>query len=103
MHISLRSDYPDYKFQFDKGTNLQADGKKYPIVYAEGMPLGEFIQTNKDGKLDVVFPVSAECVLCQQHDDLPIPPELGIRSCIAVRHGHLPPVRSSQNFCDSGS
>ncbi len=55
MHISLRSDYPDFKFQFDKGTNLQADGKKYPIVYAEGMPLGEFIQTNKDGKLDVVF------------------------------------------------
>lgn len=57
LHISLRSDYADddCKFRFAKDTYLEANGEKYPIVSAEGMPLGEFIQTGKDGKLDVVF------------------------------------------------
>lgn len=55
LHISLRSNYDDYKFRFAKDTYLEADGEKYPIVSAEGMPLGEFVQTGKDGKLDVVF------------------------------------------------
>ena len=55
LHISLRSDYDDFKFRFAKDTYLEADGEKYPIVSAEGMPLGEFVQTGKDGKLDVVF------------------------------------------------
>ncbi len=54
--IRQRSDYPDMdQFQFSKDTYLLADSKRYPVVSAEGIEFDKFRQTEKNGRLDVVF------------------------------------------------
>lgn len=54
--IKQRSDYPDMgQFQFSKDTYLMADSKRYPVVSAEGIEFDKFRQTEKNGRLDVVF------------------------------------------------
>lgn len=54
--IKRRSDYPDMgQFQFSKDTYLWADSKRYPVVSAEGIEFDKFRQTEKNGRLDVVF------------------------------------------------
>lgn len=54
--IKRRSDYPHLgQFEFSKDTYLLADSKRYPVVSAEGIELGKFRQTEKNGQLDVVF------------------------------------------------
>ena len=54
--IRQRSDYPDMdQFKFSKDTYLLADSKRYPVVSAEGIEFGKFRQTEKNGRLDVVF------------------------------------------------
>lgn len=55
MTISLRSDYPDFRFQFVSDTYLKAADKRYALISVDGMELNQFTQTNKNGKLDVVF------------------------------------------------
>lgn len=55
MTISLRSDYPDFRFQFVSDTHLKADDKRYDLISVDGIELNQFTQTNKNGKLDVVF------------------------------------------------
>lgn len=54
--IRQRSDYPDMdQFQFSKDTYLLADSKRYSVVSAEGIEFDKFRQTEKNGRLDVVF------------------------------------------------
>ena len=54
--IRQRSDYPDMDpFRFSKDTYLLADSKRYPVVSAEGIEFDKFRQTEKNGRLDVVF------------------------------------------------
>lgn len=54
--IRQRSDYPDMdQFKFSKDTYLLADSKRYPVVSAEGIEFDKFRQTEKNGRLDVVF------------------------------------------------
>lgn len=54
--IKQRSDYPDMdQFKFSKDTYLLADSKRYPVVSAEGIEFDKFRQTEKNGRLDVVF------------------------------------------------
>lgn len=55
LHVSQRSDYPNSVFQYQQSTHLRADSVDYPILRAEGMPLGQWIQTDKNGQKDVVF------------------------------------------------
>ncbi len=55
MTISLRSDYPDFRFQFVSDTHLKAGDNRYNLISVDGMELNQFTQTNKNGKLDVVF------------------------------------------------
>ena len=55
VRVQLRSDYPDYRFQFTKDTYLLADGVRYPVVSADGIEFDKFRQTEADGKLDIVF------------------------------------------------
>lgn len=55
MTISLRSDYPDFRFQFVSDTYLKAADKRYALISVDGIELNQFTQTNKNGKLDVVF------------------------------------------------
>lgn len=53
--LQQRSDYPDFCFQFSKGTYLLADGKRYPVVSADNIEFDKLRQTEADGKLDMVF------------------------------------------------
>lgn len=54
--IRQRSDYPDMdQFKFSKDTYLLADSKRYSVVSAEGIEFDKFRQTEKNGRLDVVF------------------------------------------------
>lgn len=55
MTISLRSDYPDFRFQFVSDTHLKAGENRYNLISVDGIELNQFTQTNKNGKLDVVF------------------------------------------------
>ena len=55
VRVQLRSDYPDFRFQFTKDTYLLADGVRYPVVSADGIEFDKFRQTEADGKLDIVF------------------------------------------------
>lgn len=55
VRLQLRSDYPDPRFQFTKGTYLLADGVRYPVVSADGIEFDKWTQTEADGKLDMVF------------------------------------------------
>ena len=55
MTISLRSDYPDFRFQFVSDTHLKAGNNRYDLISVDGIELNQFTQTNKNGKLDVVF------------------------------------------------
>lgn len=55
VRVQQRSDYPDFSFQFTKGTYLLADGVRYPVVSADGIEFDKFRQTEADGKLDIVF------------------------------------------------
>lgn len=55
LTISRRSDYPDFRFLFVSDTYLKADDKRYALISADGMELDQYIQTGKNGKLDVVF------------------------------------------------
>lgn len=53
--LRARSDYPEYTFQFTKGTYLLANGERYPVVSADGIEFDKYRQTEADGKLDMVF------------------------------------------------
>lgn len=54
--IRKRSDYPgEGMFRFTKDTYLLADGKRYAVVSADGIAFDQFRQTEKNGRLDVVF------------------------------------------------
>ena len=55
VRLQLRSDYPNFTFQFTKDTYLLADGVRYPVVSADGIEFDKFRQTDADGKLDMVF------------------------------------------------
>lgn len=55
MTISLRSDYPAFRFQFVSDTHLKAGDNRYNLISVDGIELNQFTQTNKNGKLDVVF------------------------------------------------
>ena len=55
MTISLRSDYPDFRVQFVSDTHLKAGDNRYNLISVDGIELNQFTQTNKNGKLDVVF------------------------------------------------
>lgn len=53
--VQQRSDYPGFRFRFNKTTYLLADGKRYPAIAADGIVFNQFRQTNTDGKLDIAF------------------------------------------------
>ena len=55
IRVHVRSDYPEFSFQFTKATYLLADGVKYPVVSADGIEFDKSRQTEADGKLDMVF------------------------------------------------
>lgn len=55
LTASLRSDYPDFKFQFAEETYLMANGVKYPAVSADGIDFGIPRQTDNDGKHDIIL------------------------------------------------
>lgn len=50
----VRSDN-NHSFQFVGNTYLKADDRRYPLISADGIELNKFVQTNKDGKRDMVF------------------------------------------------
>ena len=61
-----RSDYPEYSFQFAGDTYLKIDERlrvgeqssgmqRFTLVSADGIELNKFVQTNKDGRRDMVF------------------------------------------------
>ncbi len=50
-----RSDDPDYSFQFAGDTYLKVGEQRYTITSADNIELNKFVQTNKDGKRDMVF------------------------------------------------
>ena len=51
----MRSDYPDYKFQFVGDTYLKVADKRYTLVSADNIELNKYVQSEKDGKRDMVF------------------------------------------------
>ena len=51
----VRSDYPDYKFQFVGDTYLKVADKRYTLVSADNIELNKYVQSEKDGKRDMVF------------------------------------------------
>ena len=51
----LRSDYPDFSFQFVGDTYLKAGDQRYALVSADGIELNKYVQTNKDGRRDMAF------------------------------------------------
>ena len=51
----VRSDYPDFKFQFVGDTYLKVADKRYTLVSADNIELNKFVQSGKDGKRDMVF------------------------------------------------
>ena len=53
--VHLRSDYPDYRFQFVGDTYLKAGDQRYALVSADGMELNTYVQTDKEGKRDIAF------------------------------------------------
>lgn len=55
FHISHRNDYPERRIRLSSNMFLKADGKTFPLVSADGIPLDTYIQTGQDGTLDVVF------------------------------------------------
>ena len=61
-----RSDYPEYSFQFVGDTYLKAGERlrvgeqssgmqRFALVSADGIELNKFVQTNKEGRRDMVF------------------------------------------------
>lgn len=57
VHITvhLRSDYPQFRFQFVGDTYLKAGDQRYALVSADGIELNTFVQTDKKGKRDIAF------------------------------------------------
>ncbi len=53
--VSLRSDYPDFRFQFVGDTYLKAGEQRYALVSADGIELNTYVQTDKEGKRDIAF------------------------------------------------
>ncbi|MBR2360971.1 MAG: TlpA family protein disulfide reductase [Bacteroidaceae bacterium] len=53
--VSLRSDYPDFRFQFVGDTYLKAGEQRYALVSADGIELDTYVQTDKEGKRDIAF------------------------------------------------
>ena len=53
--VHLRSDYPDFRFQFVGDTYLKAGDQRYALVSADGMELNTYVQTDKEGKRDIAF------------------------------------------------
>ena len=53
--VSLRSDYPDFRFQFVGDTYLKAGDQRYALVSADGIELDTYVQTDKEGKRDIAF------------------------------------------------
>ena len=49
-----RSDYPDFSFQFAGDTYLKVGEMRYTITSADGIELNKFVQTNKNGKRDIL-------------------------------------------------
>ena len=52
-----RSDYPDFSFQFAGDTYLKVGDQRFTLVSADGIEPNKFVQTNKDGRRDMAFPV----------------------------------------------
>ncbi|MBO7463796.1 MAG: hypothetical protein J6T96_14505, partial [Bacteroidales bacterium] len=50
-----RSDYPDFKFRFASDTYLKVGDTRYALVSADGIKLDEWVQTDKDYRLKMVF------------------------------------------------
>ena len=50
-----RSDYPEASFQFVSDTYLKAGDQRYTLISADGIELNKFVQTNKDGRREIVF------------------------------------------------
>jgi len=57
VHITAqqRSDYPEYSFQFVGDTYLKVGEKRYTLVSADGIELNKYVQTDKNGKREMVF------------------------------------------------
>ena len=53
--VKLRSDYPDFRFQFVGDTYLKAGDQRYALVSADGIELDTYVQTDKEGKRDIAF------------------------------------------------
>lgn len=52
MTLSLRSDYPEYKFKFESDYCLQIGEQRYALTSADGIMLDSAFQTGRDGRLD---------------------------------------------------
>ena len=50
-----RSDYPDIRFRFASDTYLKVGDTRYALVSADGIKLDEWVQTDKDYRLKMVF------------------------------------------------
>ena len=53
--VKLRSDYPDFRFQFVGDTYLKAGEQRYALVSADGIELDTYVQTDKEGERDIAF------------------------------------------------
>lgn len=50
-----RSNYPEASFQFVSDTYLKVGDQRYTLISADGIELDKFVQTNKDGRREMVF------------------------------------------------
>lgn len=57
VHITAqqRSDHPEYSFQFAGDTYLKVGDQRYTLVSADGIELNKYVQTDKNGKREMVF------------------------------------------------
>ena len=57
VHLTAmeRSDYPDIRFRFASDTYLKVGDTRYALVSADGIKLDEWVQTDKDYRLKMVF------------------------------------------------
>ena len=57
VHITAqqRSDYPEFSFQFAGDTYLKVGEKRYTLVSVDGIELNKYVQTDKNGKREMVF------------------------------------------------
>lgn len=55
VHMTVRQRPDSNGSHFDSGTYLNVDGKRYTALSVDGIAFNEAIQTDRDGRLDVVF------------------------------------------------